>query len=50
MCFTGLQEVSRELESPFLNEPNDIPLNNYQAQFNESLLAMFAGYHPDFYD
>jgi predicted membrane chloride channel (bestrophin family) len=50
MCFTGLQEVSRELESPFLNEPNDIPLNNYQAQFNESLLVMFAGYHPDFYD
>lgn len=49
MCFTGLQEVSRELESPFLNVPNDIPLNNFQAQYNESLLTMFAGYHPDAY-
>ena len=47
MCFTGLHEVARELENPFQNVPNDIPLNNFQAQFNEGLMQMFAGYHPD---
>lgn len=71
MCFTGLHEVSRELENPFTTVPNgelfafvsfvlstirslltvfvceDIPLNNFQAQFNESLLTMYSGYHPD---
>lgn len=47
MCFTGLHEVARELENPFQNVPNDIPLNNFQAQFNESLMQMFAGFHPD---
>ena len=47
MSFTGLHEVARELESPFQNVPNDVPLNNFQAQYNESLLQMFTGYHPD---
>jgi hypothetical protein len=49
MCFAGLHEVSRELENPFQNVPNDIPLNNFQAQFNEALMNMFVGYHPDAY-
>jgi len=49
LCFTGLHEVARELENPFQNVPNDVPLNNYQAQFNEGLMVMFYGYHPDFY-
>jgi predicted membrane chloride channel (bestrophin family) len=49
MCFTGLHEVARELENPFQNVPNDIPLNNFQAQFNEGLMVMFFGYHPDAY-
>lgn len=49
MCFAGLHEVSRELENPFTNVPNDIPLNNFQAQFNEALMNMFVGYHPDAY-
>jgi len=49
MSFSGLHEVARELENPFQNVPNDVPLNNFQAQFNESLLQMFAGYHPDAY-
>jgi hypothetical protein len=49
MCFAGLHEVARELENPFQNVPNDIPLNNFQAQFNESLMNMFTGYHPDAY-
>jgi hypothetical protein len=47
MIFTGLHEVARELESPFFNAPNDLPLNNWQAQYNEALLVLFAGYHPD---
>lgn len=49
MSFTGLHEVARELESPFVNAPNDVPLNWIQAQFNESLMTMFYGYHPDAY-
>jgi len=47
MSFAGLHEVARELENPFLNVPNDVPLNNFQHQYNESLLQMFTGYHPD---
>lgn len=47
LSFAGLHEVARELENPFLNAPNDLPLNNYQAQFNESLMTMYTGYHPD---
>ncbi|CAB9506661.1 Bestrophin, RFP-TM, chloride channel [Seminavis robusta] len=47
MCFAGLHEVSRELENPFQNAPNDLPANNLHAQYNEALMAMFAGYHPD---
>mmetsp|Transcript_888 Transcript_888/g.1607 ORF Transcript_888/g.1607 Transcript_888/m.1607 type:complete len:87 (-) Transcript_888:1136-1396(-) len=49
MCFTGLHEVARELENPFVNVPNDIPLNNFQAQFNEALMMMFSGWNPDAY-
>jgi Bestrophin, RFP-TM, chloride channel len=47
MCFVGLHEVARELENPFQNVPNDVPLNNFQAQYNEALMSMFTGYHPD---
>jgi predicted membrane chloride channel (bestrophin family) len=39
MCFTGLHEVARELESPFQNVPNDVPLNNFQAQYNEGIMV-----------
>lgn len=49
MCFAGLHEVARELENPFQNVPNDLPLNNMHAQFNESLMTMFLGFHPDAY-
>lgn len=47
LCFAGLNEVARELENPFQNAPNDLPLTNFQAQFNEGLIEMFAGFHPD---
>ena len=46
-CLAGLHEVSRELENPFRNVPNDIPVCTLQAMFNEGLITMFAGYHPD---
>lgn len=47
LCFAGLHEVARELENPFQNVPNDLPLTTFQAQFNESLLCMYSGFHPD---
>ena len=49
MCFCGLDSVAKELENPMVNVPNDVPLNNYHAQFNEALMGMFKGYHPDAY-
>ena len=45
----GVNEVARELENPFRNVPNELPLVTMQAQFNEALIVMFAGYHPDSY-
>lgn len=45
----AINEVARELEKPFRNVPNEIPLVTLQAQFNEALIVMFAGYHPDFF-
>jgi len=47
LCFVGLHEVARELENPFQNVPNDIPLNNFQARFNEALQDIHTGFHPD---
>ena len=37
----------KELEFPFRGMPNDLPLNLFQAQFNEALVTMFSGFHPD---
>jgi predicted membrane chloride channel (bestrophin family) len=48
-CLVGLHEVARELENPFRNVPNDIPVCTLQAQMNESLITIFSGYHPDAY-
>lgn len=47
MAFVGLNEVSRELENPFRNAPNDLPLNLFQSQFNEALMSTLCGWHPD---
>lgn len=46
-CLAGLHEVARELENPFKNIPNEIPLVTLQAMFNEALITLYAGYHPD---
>ena len=48
-CLAGLHEVARELENPFRNAPNDIPLGTLLAFYNEALVTMFAGFHPDAY-
>jgi Bestrophin, RFP-TM, chloride channel len=47
LCFVGLHEVAREMESPFMRVPNNLPLNTFQAQYNEALITTWAGYHPD---
>lgn len=46
-CLSGIHEVAREMENPFRNIPNDIPVVTFQAQFNEALIVMYSGYHPD---
>jgi Bestrophin, RFP-TM, chloride channel len=47
LAFLGIHEVARELESPFQNVPNDLPLTTFQAHLNETLVTLYAGYHPD---
>lgn len=47
VCLAGAHEVARELENPFRNVPNEIPLVTLQAQYNEALITLFSGYHPD---
>jgi len=49
LCLSGLHQVAVELENPFRNVPNDIPLCTLLAQYNESLVTMCMGYHPDHY-
>ena len=49
LCLAGLHEVARELENPFRNVPNDIPLCTLLAMYNEALVTMCSGYHPDHY-
>merc|ERR1712038_2140711 len=48
-CLAGMHEVARELENPFRNVPNEIPLRKLQAFFNESLITLYSGFHPDHY-
>lgn len=48
-CLVGLHEVGRELENPFINSSNDIPLCTLLAMYNESLVTMCSGFHPDAY-
>ena len=46
-CLSGIHEVARELENPFRNIPNELPVVTFQAHFNEALVTMYSGYHPD---
>eukprot|EP00588_Corethron_pennatum_P021412 CAMPEP_0194315640 /NCGR_PEP_ID=MMETSP0171-20130528/12441_1 /TAXON_ID=218684 /ORGANISM="Corethron pennatum, Strain L29A3" /LENGTH=483 /DNA_ID=CAMNT_0039071531 /DNA_START=407 /DNA_END=1855 /DNA_ORIENTATION=+ len=47
LSLISMHEVAKELENPFRNTPNDLPLCTMQAQFNEAMMTMFAGYHPE---
>jgi len=47
MILTSIDEVARELENPFRNIPNELPLVTYQAEFNEAIITMYSGFHPD---
>ena len=40
----ALNEVARDIEDPFTQEPNDLPLARLQYQFNERLLAVAASH------
>ena len=48
-ALSGVHEVARELENPFRNVPNEIPLSTLMAEANEALITMYSGYHPDLY-
>jgi hypothetical protein len=47
MCLQSIDEVAKELENPFRNIPNELPVVTYQAEYNEALLTMYSGFHPD---
>jgi hypothetical protein len=47
LCFQGIYEVARELSNPYHTVPNDLPLNLFHSQFNESLRTLLMGFHPD---
>jgi predicted membrane chloride channel (bestrophin family) len=46
MCLAGIHEVARDLENPFRNVPNELPLVTFQAEYNEALITMYSGWHP----
>ncbi|KAL0045047.1 hypothetical protein WJX82_006316 [Trebouxia sp. C0006] len=41
-----LNEVARDLEDPFIYDPNDLPLARYQYQFNNRILAAARARRP----
>jgi len=49
LCMAGMHEVARELENPYRNYPNEIPLGTLLAVYNEALVSMCTGFHPDAY-
>ena len=48
-CLSAIHEVARELENPFRNIPNELPVCTLMAEYNETLLTMYSGFHPDFF-
>ena len=49
LCLTGVHETACDLENPFRNVPNELPLVTFMAQYNEAVLTIYSGYHPDFF-
>lgn len=40
MGFTTIYESSKELEDPFISQPNDLPMLTWQGEFNEMMLLL----------
>merc|ERR1719210_1142026 len=50
-AFWGINYIAVELEQPFGDDPNDLPLHDMQADLNKSLIALLhpcAQHAPDF--
>lgn len=45
--YWALNEVARDLEDPYVYEPNDLPLARLQYQFNKRLMAVAHAHRPD---
>jgi len=42
MCLVSLELIARQLENPFGEDPNDLPIDSFQEMMNESLLLMLT--------
>jgi predicted membrane chloride channel (bestrophin family) len=39
LSYWGINEVARDIETVFIDDPNDLPLMKIQYSFNEQVLA-----------
>ena len=46
MAYWALHEVARDLEDPFVYDPNDLPLARIQYAFNERVIALSHNLRP----
>lgn len=46
MTYHALNEVARDLEDPFIYDPNDLPMARHQWAFNERILALSGTKRP----
>jgi len=42
MCLTSLELIARQLENPFGEDSNDLPIDDFQEAINESLVLMLT--------
>merc|ERR1719158_482350 len=42
LCLTSLELIATELENPFGEDHNDLPVDDFQDQINESLSLMIS--------
>eukprot|EP00899_Mesostigma_viride_P005816 jgi/Mesvir1/15235/Mv06460-RA.1 len=50
MAYFAMNEMAREVESPFQYDPNDLPLPSYQYYFNTLLLSLLPEGNADSFD
>ncbi|GMH38627.1 hypothetical protein BSKO_06511 [Bryopsis sp. KO-2023] len=46
MTYHALNEVARDLEDPFIYDPNDLPMARHQWAFNERIVALSSTKRP----